>query len=286
METLQTSGTVIVRPACPGGLVSPHPKKDAALGLILGIMLGLGVAFGMEALDTRVRSTSELAEGLGGLPLLARLPPPPSKIQKRDELAMVVQPKHNAAEAFRLLRSNLEFVRLSAGDVRTILVTSAVEKEGKSTTAANLAVAEARSGPAGRPGRPRPPPTLYRSFLPPHGVRGRYRRRTRQGRARVRRCSGSTCSPGAPDSSRCAACASLRLSCTPSPSLACSTSSSPARFLRTRASSQPPTVLPRSSRSCAKLYDTVIIDTPPAPLGRRRADALVAGRRLDRRSHG
>ena len=109
-------------------------------------MLGFGIVFGLEALDTRVRSTQELAEGLGGLPLLARIPPPTKAMQKRNELAMVVQPKHNAAEAFRLLRTNLEFVRLGAGDVRLILVTSGLEREGKSTTAANLAVAEARSG--------------------------------------------------------------------------------------------------------------------------------------------
>jgi polysaccharide biosynthesis transport protein len=146
LQTLQTSSSVVVRPAGPGTQISPHPKRDAALGLILGLILGFGVVLGLEALDTRIRSTSELSEGLGGLPLLARLPPPTSAMQKRNELAMVVQPKHNAAEAFRLLRTNLEFVRLSAGDVRTILVTSGLEKEGKSTTAANLAVAEARAG--------------------------------------------------------------------------------------------------------------------------------------------
>jgi succinoglycan biosynthesis transport protein ExoP len=146
LETLQTSSTTVVRRASPGTRISPHPKRDGTLGLILGVMLGLGFAFGLEAFDTRIRSTGELSEGLGGLPLLARIPPPTSEMQKRNELAMVVQPKHNAAEAFRLLRTNLEFVRLSAGDVRTILVTSGLEKEGKSTTAANLAVAEARAG--------------------------------------------------------------------------------------------------------------------------------------------
>jgi Mrp family chromosome partitioning ATPase/capsular polysaccharide biosynthesis protein len=146
LQTLQTSSTTVVRPAAPGTQISPHPKRDAALGLVLGLMLGLGLVFGLEALDTRIRSTTELSDGLGGLPLLARLPPPSKEMQKRNELAMVVQPKHNAAEAFRLLRTNLEFVRLGAGDVRLILVTSGLEKEGKSTTAANLAVAEARSG--------------------------------------------------------------------------------------------------------------------------------------------
>jgi tyrosine-protein kinase len=146
LETLQTSGTVVVRPANPGVKISPHPWRSAAIGLVLGLVLGLGLCFALEAIDNRVRSAGEIGEGLGGLPLLGRIPPPSTEMQKRNELAIVVQPKQNAAEAFRLLRANLAFVRISAGDVRTIVVTSAVEKEGKSTTSANLAIAEARSG--------------------------------------------------------------------------------------------------------------------------------------------
>ena len=145
-QTLQTGGAVLIRAAGPGAQVSPHPKRNAALGLLLGLMVGIGLALGAEALDTRIRSTSDLGDELGGLPLLARLPPPARKMQKRDELVMIAQPKHNAAEAFRLLRANLDFVRIGGGDVRTILITSAIEREGKSTTAANLAIAEARSG--------------------------------------------------------------------------------------------------------------------------------------------
>jgi polysaccharide biosynthesis transport protein len=146
LETLQTGGAVVIRTADSGAQVSPHPRRDAALGLVVGFILGVGLAFGAEALDTRVRSTDELGDALGGLPLLARLPPPAKRLQKRDELVMIAQPKHNAAEAFRLLRANLEFMRVTGDAVRTILVTSAIEKEGKSTTAANLAVSEARSG--------------------------------------------------------------------------------------------------------------------------------------------
>ncbi len=146
LQTLQTSGTVVIRPAGPGVQIAPHPMKNAALGLILGLTLGLGLAFGLEALDTRVRTTGEIARGLGGLSLLARIPPPSKKMQKRNDLAMIVQPKHTTAEAYRLFRTNLDFVRLAAGDVRTILITSGMEQEGKSTTAANLAVAEARAG--------------------------------------------------------------------------------------------------------------------------------------------
>jgi Mrp family chromosome partitioning ATPase len=58
---------------------------------------------------------------------------------------MLAQPRSVHAEAFRMLRTNLEFVRLDR-DVKTIMVTSAMQLEGKSTTAANLAIALARSG--------------------------------------------------------------------------------------------------------------------------------------------
>ena len=108
-------------------------------------MLGVGLAFGIDALDTRVRSATEIGERLG-LPLLARVPPPPKGFAKENRLVMLAQPTGTSAEAFRMLRTNLDFATLEDVDVRTILVTSAVEQEGKSTTAANLALAEARAG--------------------------------------------------------------------------------------------------------------------------------------------
>ena len=58
---------------------------------------------------------------------------------------MLDDPTGVQAETFRMLRTNLDFVTLDR-DVRTIMVTSAVEQEGKSTTIANLAVALARAG--------------------------------------------------------------------------------------------------------------------------------------------
>jgi capsular exopolysaccharide synthesis family protein len=97
-----------------------------------------------EALDTRIRSAGEVAERLG-LTLLARLPAPMRKLQRRDQLVMIAEPRDPRAESFRMLGTNLEFATLGS-DVRSILVTSAVEAEGKSTTAANLAVTLARAG--------------------------------------------------------------------------------------------------------------------------------------------
>lgn len=134
----------VVRGAGSAVHVTPRPKRDASLGLLLGIVLGVGLTFAIDAIDTRVRSSSEAAHQLG-LPLLARVPRPPRKLANDAELVMVAKPTGTQAETFRMLRTNLEFTLLDS-EAPTLLVTSAVEKEGKSTTAANLAVAVARGG--------------------------------------------------------------------------------------------------------------------------------------------
>lgn len=145
LESLQTSNAYTVRRAEETVRVQPRPVRNALLGLALGLVLGIGLAFLWEALDTRVRSSAEIGERLG-LTLLAHVPPPPRALVKEDKLVMLAQPMGTNAEVFRMLRTNLEFARLEGEDVRVILVTSAVEQEGKSVTAANLALAEARSG--------------------------------------------------------------------------------------------------------------------------------------------
>jgi Mrp family chromosome partitioning ATPase len=134
----------VVRTASSAVQVQPRPLRNGILGLALGLVLGLGLAFLWEALDTRVRSAEEIASKLG-LPLLARLPAPPRQLRKDEQLVMLADARGVQAESFRMLRTNLEFVRLGH-DIRTIMVTSAVEQEGKSTTVANLAVALARAG--------------------------------------------------------------------------------------------------------------------------------------------
>jgi len=144
MLALQTSNAFVVRTASTAGQVQPRPVRDSALGLLLGIVLGLGLAFLREALDTRVRSADDVAQQLG-VPLLARVPAPPRDLRAEDRLVMLAEPGSVKAEPFRVLRTNLEFVNIEH-KARTIVVTSALEGEGKSTTAANLAVALARAG--------------------------------------------------------------------------------------------------------------------------------------------
>ena len=60
LQALQTSRTYVIRTADGAGQIAPTPKKNAMLGLILGIVLGLGLAFLVDALDTRVRSANEV----------------------------------------------------------------------------------------------------------------------------------------------------------------------------------------------------------------------------------
>lgn len=144
LEALQTSNVFLVQHSDRAEQVQPRPLRNGVLGAFLGFALGLGLVFLVEALDTRVRSAEDAGHALG-LPLLARLSEPPRKLRRRDSLVMQEEPRGVHAEAFRILMTNLEFVNLGR-DASTIMVTSSVEREGKSTTAANLAVALARAG--------------------------------------------------------------------------------------------------------------------------------------------
>jgi succinoglycan biosynthesis transport protein ExoP len=144
MEALQTGNATLIKSAGEASQVAPTPVRNGLLGLLVGLVLGLGLAFLRDHLDTRERSASEVSERLA-LPLLARLPEPPRRLRQDNRLVMLEEPTSPDAEPFRVLATNLEFVSHEQRP-RTILVTSACPGEGKSTTAANLAVTLARTG--------------------------------------------------------------------------------------------------------------------------------------------
>ena len=95
--------------------------------------------------STRASAARMKSARSSGCLCLARVPEPPRKLRNSNRLVMQADPHGAQAEAFRTLRTNIEFVNLDV-HARTIMITSAIQAEGKSTTAANLAIAFARMG--------------------------------------------------------------------------------------------------------------------------------------------
>ena len=122
--------------------VSPNTRLTIALGLLLGLFAGVGLAFLREVLDTRIRSQSDV-EKLTDSSVIGA-------ITFDDEAAghpLIVQESPGAprAEAFRRLRTNLQFLEATGGS-RVFVITSALPGEGKSTTSINLAITLADAG--------------------------------------------------------------------------------------------------------------------------------------------
>lgn len=136
----------VVDPAVPAAAPSsPRPAMNFAIALVLGTLLALAVAFLVDYLDDSIK-TREDAERVTGAPVIGVIPHMPTDAQSpKAMLATLVNPRSVAAEAFRSMRTNLEFSEIDAA-VKTILVTSALQREGKTTVAANLAIAFARAG--------------------------------------------------------------------------------------------------------------------------------------------
>ena len=140
LELLQAPASV-VRVATTAGQVEPTPKRNAALGMMLGLLLGLGAALFLNAVDRRIRDAEEVERELQ-IPLLAKLPAPR---RRGDRLTILDRPADEVTEAVGRLRTSFDFANAEL-QAKVVMTTSAGAQEGKSTTIANLAVALSRTG--------------------------------------------------------------------------------------------------------------------------------------------
>lgn len=143
LRTLQTSNASLIESASLTDQISPNGPRTIFLCIVFGLSAGIALALVRESLDTRLRDSVEISSELDA-PILSRLPTPTSDIGRRGVI-MLTNPSSLEADGFRILRTSLQFAQLDR-QAKTIMVTSAVETEGKSTTVANLAAACARGG--------------------------------------------------------------------------------------------------------------------------------------------
>ncbi|MCU1398789.1 MAG: lipopolysaccharide biosynthesis [Acidimicrobiales bacterium] len=140
---LTTGGAQLVRPAEePTDPAEPNPVKTALLAIAVGLILGVGAAFVLDYIDDSVRDATELTKLGNGLPVLAMVPGVSAPDKRPIALS---RPNDVAVEAYRTLRTNLQFMGVERM-MQVFEVTSSLPGEGKTTTAANLAVVLSQAG--------------------------------------------------------------------------------------------------------------------------------------------
>ncbi len=122
---------------------SPKPLRSAIIGLVLGLVLAIALAFIRDALDRRLRSSRDI-ESSFPFPILGQVRDQAlGKVAYRE--AVKSKDFRVDVEAFRILRRNVEFLNLDSPP-RLVVVTSGVPEEGKTTVATSLAFATAAAG--------------------------------------------------------------------------------------------------------------------------------------------
>jgi Mrp family chromosome partitioning ATPase/capsular polysaccharide biosynthesis protein len=143
LASAQTGDVQLVQTATvPTSPSFPNTKLNVAIGVVLGLLLGVGLMLLLERLNRRVRTVEELSEVVG-YPVIAEVPET-KRLRRHRELSAADGYEHNA---FEMLRARLRY--FPAERVQSLLVTSCAAQEGKTTVAWNLAEAMAMSA-AGR----------------------------------------------------------------------------------------------------------------------------------------
>ena len=152
-EVQSTDSIVIVEPAkVPIAPIRPQVLLNTLIAIFIGAALALGTIFLIDYLDDRIRSPHDL-HSVVNTPILGTVAKMyannhrllgKNKIAREEGLITSTQPRHPITEAYRSLRTNLQFSSIDES-LSSLLVTSATPGEGKTTTAANIAVVLAQS---------------------------------------------------------------------------------------------------------------------------------------------
>ncbi|MFB2586739.1 polysaccharide biosynthesis tyrosine autokinase [Herbiconiux liukaitaii] len=133
--------TTLQQATIPGSSFSPNVPLNIALGGLIGLALGVGLSLLRQVLDTRIRNEHDV-EAITDAPILGGIAFDASTSER--PLVVKDDPRSPRSESFRTLRTNLQF--LNIGERRSFVITSSIPGEGKSTSAANLAIVTALSG--------------------------------------------------------------------------------------------------------------------------------------------
>jgi polysaccharide biosynthesis transport protein len=130
----------------PTAAFEPKPARNAVLGAVAGLLIGVAAAFGRARLNRRLITIDDV-EAAYGMPAIGAIPPP--GFQELDKAGHIIGDFEGSSplvEAFRSTRATLSLFRVGNGEPVVIAVTSANGSEGKTTVVANLAMAMATGG--------------------------------------------------------------------------------------------------------------------------------------------
>lgn len=140
-ETQSTSKLIQVEAAqIPIKPVRPNVLRNTLLSAVVGLMFAIGIVLLVEMMDDTLRNPEQITKKLG-LPILGVI----AHMDKDHEIIVRDEPRSPISEAFRSLRTNIQYSGVDK-PIRVLLITSSTPQEGKSTVSANLAAAMANSG--------------------------------------------------------------------------------------------------------------------------------------------